>query len=107
MHISNEVLFILRFFDTRVEADGPEDDGSLVQREDAAIHIPPLHCPLVCFVRRGLSHVLRSGGTCDNLDQLASDDSLASPVEKNLILGDHLAGVLSSVLQRISRLVSF
>lgn len=43
-------------------------------------------------------HVLRGGSTSDNFDQLAGNDGLASAVEKNLVLVDHLTGVLGGVL---------
>ena len=43
-------------------------------------------------------HVFRSGSTRDDFDQLARDDGLASSVEKDLVLADHLAGVLGGVL---------
>ena len=50
---------------------------------------------------RGLSacsvrslHVRGSSSTSDNLDQLSGNDSLSGTVEKNLVLVDHLAGVL-------------
>ena len=45
-------------------------------------------------------HIGRSGGTSDNFDQLAGNDGLASTVEENLVLADHLAGVLGSVLDK-------
>ena len=44
-------------------------------------------------------HVFRGGGTSDNLDQLASNDGLTGSVEENLVLADHLTGVLGSVLE--------
>lgn len=44
-------------------------------------------------------HVRRGGGTSDNLDQFASNDGLTGTVEENLVLVDHLAGVLGGVLQ--------
>lgn len=43
-------------------------------------------------------HLGRGHGTRDNLDELAGNDGLASAVEENLVLGDHLAGVLGGVL---------
>ena len=45
-------------------------------------------------------HIGRSGGTSDNFDQLAGNDGLAGTVEENLVLADHLAGVLGSVLHK-------
>lgn len=47
-------------------------------------------------------HVLGGGGTGDNFDQLAGNDGLAGTVEENLVLADHLAGVLGSVLREIT-----
>lgn len=44
-------------------------------------------------------HVLGGRGTSDNLDQLASNDGLSGSVEENLVLVDHLSGVLGGVLQ--------
>lgn len=44
-------------------------------------------------------HVLGGGGTSNNLDQLASNDGLSGTVEKNLVLVDHLTGVLGGVLR--------
>lgn len=46
--------------------------------------------------------LLGSGGTGDNLDQLAGDDGLASAVEQNLELVDHLAGVLGGVVHGVA-----
>lgn len=43
-------------------------------------------------------HVLGSSGTSNNLDQLASNDGLTGTVEENLVLVDHLTGVLRGVL---------
>lgn len=43
-------------------------------------------------------HVLGGRGTSDNLDQLASNDGLSGSVEENLVLVDHLSGVLGGVL---------
>ena len=43
-------------------------------------------------------HILRGGGTSDNLDQLASNDGLTGAVVEDLVLVDHLAGVLGGVL---------
>lgn len=43
-------------------------------------------------------HLGRGHGTRDDLDELAGNDGLASAVEENLVLGDHLAGVLGGVL---------
>lgn len=47
---------------------------------------------------RFLLHVRRGGGTSDNLDQFACNDGLTGSVEQNLVLVDHLAGVLGGVL---------
>lgn len=43
-------------------------------------------------------HVLRSGSTSDNFDQLARNHGLTGAVEQNLEPGDHVAGVLGGVL---------
>jgi hypothetical protein len=48
------------------------------------------------------SLLLGSGGTSDNLDQLAGNDGLASAVEQNLELVDHLAGVLGGVVHGVA-----
>lgn len=44
-------------------------------------------------------HVLGGGGTSDDLDKLASNDGLSGSVEENLVLVDHLSGVLGGVLR--------
>lgn len=44
-------------------------------------------------------HVCRGSGTSDNFDQFAGNDSLSGSVEENLVLVDHLAGVLGGILQ--------
>jgi hypothetical protein len=49
-----------------------------------------------------LSLLLGGGGTSDNLDQLAGNDGLASAVEQNLELVDHLAGVLGGVVHGVA-----
>jgi hypothetical protein len=49
-----------------------------------------------------MSLLLGSGGTGDNLDQLAGNDGLASAVEQNLELVDHLAGVLGGVVHGVA-----
>jgi hypothetical protein len=55
------------------------------------------------FVLRDTLHlILGSGGTSDNLDELTGNDGLASTVEQNLELGDHLAGVLGSVVHGVA-----
>ena len=54
------------------------------------------------FFLRGLRLFLGSGGTSDNLDELAGNDGLASTVEQNLELGDHLAGVLGGVVHGVA-----
>jgi hypothetical protein len=46
--------------------------------------------------------LLRSGGTSDDLDKLARDDSLASAVEQNLELVDHVTSVLGRILQTLA-----
>lgn len=55
------------------------------------------------FLNRMLSNrmllLLGSSSASDNLDKFASNDGLASAVEENLELVDHVAGVLGSVLQ--------
>jgi len=43
-------------------------------------------------------HVRRSGGTSDNFDKLVGNDGLASSVVKDLVLANHLTGVLGGVL---------
>ena len=45
--------------------------------------------------------ILGGGGTSDNLDQLASNDSLSCSVVENLELVDHLSSVLGSVVHGI------
>ena len=45
---------------------------------------------------------LGSCSTCDNLDQLAGNDGLTSSVEENLVLADHISGVLGGVLQELA-----
>lgn len=49
-----------------------------------------------------LSLLLGRGGTSDDLDQLAGNDGLASAVEQNLELVDHLAGVLGGVVHGVA-----
>lgn len=44
-------------------------------------------------------HVCRGSGTSDNLDQFAGNHGLSGSVEENLVLVDHLAGVLGGILQ--------
>lgn len=46
-------------------------------------------------------HILRGGGTSDNLDQLTGNDGLTGTVVENLVLADHVAGVLRSVLEGV------
>jgi hypothetical protein len=48
------------------------------------------------------SLLFRSSSTSDNLDKFARDDGLASSVEQNLELGDHIASVLGSILHDVS-----
>ena len=43
-------------------------------------------------------HVCRGSGTGDNFDQFAGNDGLSGSVEQNLVLVDHLAGVLGGIL---------
>jgi hypothetical protein len=47
-------------------------------------------------------HVRRGSSTSDNLNQLSGNDSLSGTVEKNLVLVDHLTGVLGSVIHSVS-----
>ena len=53
-------------------------------------------------VFRGLRLLLGGGGTSNNLDELTGNDGLASTVEQNLELGDHLAGVLGGVVHGVA-----
>ena len=53
-------------------------------------------------VVRGLRLLLGGGGTSDNLDELTGNDGLASTVEENLELGDHLTGVLGGVVHGVA-----
>lgn len=48
-------------------------------------------------------HLLRGDGTRDNFDEFARDDGLAGAVEEDLVLADHLAGVLGSVLWKTKK----
>ena len=48
---------------------------------------------------QGFLHVLRGGGTGNNLDQLAGNDGLAGTVVLDLELANHLTSVLGSVLR--------
>lgn len=43
-------------------------------------------------------HVCGGSGTSDDFDQFASNDGLSGSIEENLVLVDHLAGVLGGVL---------
>jgi hypothetical protein len=65
------------------------------------LHTTPHNLP-VCVSRQTLHLILGSGGTSDNLDELAGNDGLASTVEQNLELGDHLAGVLGGVVHGVA-----
>lgn len=47
-------------------------------------------------------HVLRGGSTSDNFDQLSGNDSLSGTVVQNLVLANHLTGVLGGVLRDLS-----
>lgn len=70
-----------------------------------APHLPHYNCTSTCsdiFRLRRLHLLLGSGGTSDNLDELTSNDGLASTVEQNLELGDHLAGVLGGVVHGVT-----
>ena len=51
---------------------------------------------------RGLRLLLGGGGTSNNLDELTGNDGLASTVEENLELGDHLTGVLGGVVHGVA-----
>jgi hypothetical protein len=51
---------------------------------------------------RWLHLILGSGGTSDNLDELAGNDGLASTVEQNLELGDHLTSILGGVVHGVT-----
>lgn len=73
--------------------DGMVEPLALIQRE--ASH-PGLHSHCL--------HILRGGGTSDNLDQFSGNDSLSGTVEQNLVLADHLTGVLGGVLRELSAL---
>jgi hypothetical protein len=64
---------------------------ALIQREASD---PGMH--LRCL------HVLGSSSTGDNFDQFASNDGLSGSVEQNLVLVDHLAGVLGSIVHGVS-----
>lgn len=46
-------------------------------------------------------HILRGSSTSNNLDQLSSNDSLSGAVVQNLVLANHLTGVLGSVLREL------
>lgn len=46
--------------------------------------------------------VCGGGGTGDNLDQLAGNDGLSGSVEENLVLVDHLTGVLGGVVHSVA-----
>lgn len=46
--------------------------------------------------------VLRSSSTGDNLNEFTSNDGLTGTVEQDLELGDHVTGVLGSVLCVVS-----
>ena len=46
--------------------------------------------------------ILGSSGTSNNLDQLASNDSLSGTVEKNGELADHVTGVLRGVVHGVT-----
>jgi hypothetical protein len=50
----------------------------------------------------GLRLLLGGGGTSNNLDELTGNDGLASTVEQNLELGDHLTGVLGGVVHSVA-----
>lgn len=87
----------------------------MIQREDAigttTSHSlnPPAHprhhdhpsIASVFILANCFLHVLRGGGTSDDFDQLASNDGLTGSVVEDLILVDHIAGVLGGVLYKI------
>lgn len=51
-------------------------------------------------------HVFRGGSTSNNLNQFSSNDSLSGTVVQDLVLVDHLASVLGSVLRGDSQFAS-
>ena len=51
--------------------------------------------------------VLGGGGTSDNFNELTGNDGLTSAVEQNLELGDHVTGVLGSILTLFSKLYQY
>ena len=53
-------------------------------------------------VFRGLRLLLGGGGTSNNFDELTGNDGLASAVEQNLELGDHVTGVLGGVVHGVA-----
>jgi hypothetical protein len=73
-----------------------------------APHLSSLHCTQLhiifrfAFLENTLHLILGSGGTSDDLDELTGNDGLASTVEQNLELGDHLAGVLGGVVHGVA-----
>ena len=54
--------------------------------------------PIYFSISQPTLHVLRGGGTGDNFDQFSGNDGLTGSVEQNLVLADHLTGVLGGVL---------
>lgn len=71
--------------------------------------LPPLRTSLATVKLRLLNrrpsslylHFLRGRGTRDNFHQFARDDGLAGAVEEDLVLVDHLAGVLGGILMKV------
>jgi hypothetical protein len=57
---------------------------------------------ILCFSLFLFLHFLGSNGTGDNLDQLSGNDSLSGAVVQDLVLANHLTGVLGSVLRDFS-----
>ena len=83
--------------------------GALLNPSSIYIHFSLLSSSIqlhiICsdiFRFRGLRLLLGGGGTSNNLDKLTGNDGLASTVEENLELGDHLAGVLGGVVHGVA-----
>lgn len=54
------------------------------------------------FTAADALHILRCGGTSDNLDQLTGNGSLSGTVVKNLESVDHVTSVLGSVVHGVA-----
>ena len=84
--------------------------GALLNPSSIYIHFSLLSSSIqlhiICFRHlpffRGLRLLLGGGGTSNNLDELTGNDGLASTVEENLELGDHLTGVLGGVVHGVA-----